>query len=268
MENKIITWAEIYDRILELNIPDNKFYGIPRGGQVIAGLTGNAVDIIEECDIIIDDVRDSGRTAEKYKKYGKEIKFLFDKQTEDLPWLVFPWEHSNGRDFQDDILRVIERFDDPAREGLKETPRRVAKMYEQLLIVKEPKITIFDANDYDQMIIDRGISYYTLCEHHLLPFFGKVAIGYIPDKKIIGLSKLARIVDYFSKRLNTQEYFTQNIANYLQDKLKPLGVGVIVTGRHLCKEMRGIKSRGKMITSAMLGIFLKEQKVKEEFLML
>jgi len=112
--------------------------------------------------------------------------------------------------------------------GQLDTPERIVKSWGELLTAEEPKITVFDSNGYDQMIVDKEIPYYTFCEHHFIPFFGTVKIGYIPDKKIIGLSKLARIVDYYSKRLNTQEYFTQNIANYLWEKLNPKGVGVVV----------------------------------------
>lgn len=152
--------------------------------------------------------------------------------------------------------------------GQKDTPKRVVKLFEDLLVSKEPEITVFDSKGYDEMIIDNGIKFYTFCEHHILPIYGTVKIGYIPDKKIIGLSKLTRIVDYFSKRLNTQEYFTQNIANYLNDKLKPKGVGVVVRGYHLCKMMRGVKNDGEMITSKLIGIFLEKQEVRQEFLSL
>jgi GTP cyclohydrolase I len=172
---------------------------------------------------------------------------------------------------QDLILKnhfydFIKVFDNPEREGLINTPERMVKAYRELLTPIEPKITVFDSNGYDQMIIEKNIEYYTFCEHHLLPFFGTVKIGYIPAKKIIGLSKLPRIVEYFSHRLNTQEYFTQNIANYLQEKLEPLGIGVLVTGSHLCQKMRGVKKHGDMVTSALKGIFLTQQSVKEEFL--
>ncbi len=149
-----------------------------------------------------------------------------------------------------------------------ETPKRMVKMYEELLTAKEPTITIFDSNNYDQMIVDKGIKFYTFCEHHVLPFFGEVTVGYIPDKKIIGLSKIARIVDFFSKRLNTQEYFTQNIADYITKKLNPLGVGVKVQALHLCKAMRGIKADGKMITSSLKGVFLTKPEARKEFLLL
>lgn len=174
-------------------------------------------------------------------------------------------KHTTTQDLERAVATIITHFDDLNREGLQNTPKRVARMFCEILTAKEPKITVFASQGYDQMISDKGIKYYTLCEHHLMPFFGEVKIAYIPDKHIIGLSKLARIVEYFSKRLNTQEYFTNNIANYLEDKLKPRGLGVLVTGRHLCKEMRGIKKEGVMTTIALRGLFL-EQKVKEEFL--
>lgn len=160
----------------------------------------------------------------------------------------------------------IELFGDGS-DGQKQTPQRMVKAWEELLTAKEPAITVFDSNGYDQMIVESGIKYYTFCEHHFLPFFGTVKVGYIPDKKIIGLSKLARIVNYFSKRLNTQEYFTKNIADYLQNKLNPKGVGVIVEGTHLCQVMRGAKSEGRMITSELLGVF-RQLEVREEFLKL
>lgn len=157
-------------------------------------------------------------------------------------------------------------YDISKQNSLTETPARVIKMYNELLIVEEPKITVFESEEYNQMIIDKGIPFYSLCEHHMIPFFGNVKIGYIPNGKIIGLSKLARIVNYFSHRLNTQEYMAQNIANYINEKLNPKGVGVVIKARHLCREMRGAKSRGKMITSALLGIMLDDVKTRQEFL--
>tara|TARA_R100001443_G_scaffold65256_1_gene74569 strand:- start:311 stop:841 length:531 start_codon:yes stop_codon:yes gene_type:complete len=155
--------------------------------------------------------------------------------------------------------------ENPEREGIKDTPKRVAKAWKELLTPLEFNSTVFDANGYDQMIIEKGIKFYTFCEHHMIPFFGAVDIGYIPDKKIIGISKLPRSVEYFSKMLNTQEYFTNNIANYLESKLKPKGLGVVVRGRHLCQEMRGVKKQGEMMTSALKGIMLENGVARKEF---
>lgn len=167
---------------------------------------------------------------------------------------------------ENSIKNILSVFDDPKREGLVDTPKRVRKSLIELLTAEEPKITVFDSNGYDQMIVDKNIQYYTFCEHHILPFFGLIKIGYIPDKKIIGLSKLSRIAEYYSKRLNTQEYLTQNILNYLVEKLNPKGAGVIITGRHMCKEMRGVKKSGEMITSALHGVLLNNPQAKSEFL--
>ena len=156
--------------------------------------------------------------------------------------------------------------EDVSRKGLIDTPKRVAKAWSELLTSPEFTATTFDAKGYDQMIVERDVKYYTFCEHHLLPFFGTVSIGYIPSAKIIGLSKLPRTIDHYSKRLNTQEYFTNNIAYFLNDILKPKGLGVVVKGRHLCQEMRGIKTRGEMITSSLKGNFQNDLNVKKEFL--
>ena len=156
--------------------------------------------------------------------------------------------------------------EDINREGLEGTPERVAKAWLELLSPKEFNPTIFEANGYDQMILEKDISFYTFCEHHMIPFFGTVTIGYIPSDHIIGISKLPRTVEYYSKRLNTQEYFTENIANYLFDKLKPRGLGVIVKGRHLCQEMRGVKKKGEMVTSSLKGVLITDNIARKEFL--
>ena len=156
--------------------------------------------------------------------------------------------------------------EDTGREGIKDTPKRVANAWNELLTPPEFNPTVFNANGYDQMIIEKGITFYTFCEHHMLPFFGEAFIGYIPDDKIIGISKLARCVEYFSKMLNTQEYMTNNVGMYLKDKLNPRGIAVVLKGRHLCQEMRGIKKQGVMVTSYMDGFFKEDVKAREEFL--
>lgn len=173
--------------------------------------------------------------------------------------------NSTAQDLESAISVILSNYDDINREGLKDSPKRIIKAYNELLKSELPKISIFESEGYDQMILDKNIDYYTFCEHHFLPFFGNVTIAYLPDGKIIGLSKLSRIVEHFSKRLNTQEYFTENIANYLYDILKPKGVAVYVTGRHLCKEMRGIKKKGIMATYSYKGEF-QFDKYKNDFL--
>lgn len=262
-------WAEVYTRLNVLIKPGKKYWGIPRGGQYVAGATGQAVTDIGDADYIIDDIYDSGATAKKYDHYNKPFVFLVDKRKADdaeMGWVRFPWEQESVQDFEDDIRRIIQRIDsDPNREGLRDTPGRVAKALTELTTPEPFTPTTFDANGYDQMIVESRIPFYSLCEHHMLPFFGDAYIGYIPDKKIIGVSKLIRSVSFYSHGLHTQEYMTGNIANYLEEVLRPIGIGVILTARHLCQEMRGVKSRGEMSTSALLGKF-RNPEVREEFL--
>ncbi len=163
--------------------------------------------------------------------------------------------------------------ENPDREGLKETPERVANMYEEILggyfqDVKE-HIKLFTAS-YDEMIIVKDIPFFSLCEHHMLPFFGKVHIAYIPNEnKVTGLSKLARIVDVYAKRLQLQERLTEQIADAIVENLNPKGVLVIVEAEHLCMVMRGVKKKGsKTITSALRGIFKKNYATRMEALSL
>jgi GTP cyclohydrolase I len=154
--------------------------------------------------------------------------------------------------------------EDPAREGLERTPYRVAKMYEEILAgyhidpVALVNDALFDV-EYDEMIIVKDIEFFSLCEHHMLPFYGRAHVAYIPSDKIIGLSKIPRIVDMFSRRLQVQERMTRQIAELLDEILHPLGVAVIVEGAHMCSMMRGVKKEHpRMVTSTMLGSFKKK----------
>jgi GTP cyclohydrolase I len=163
--------------------------------------------------------------------------------------------------------------EDTDREGLKETPRRIAKSYKTLFggYDKNPEelITQFDGENYDEMIICKDIDFYSTCEHHMLPFFGKAHIGYIPDKKIIGLSKLPRILEMYARRLQNQERLTMQIAQCLDKLLKPKGVAVVINGQHLCMMARGVeKQNASMITSSCIGLFKKDSKTRTEFLRL
>lgn len=162
--------------------------------------------------------------------------------------------------------------EDPDREGLVRTPDRVARMYDELLagyhvdpvtLVNE---ALFDV-EYDEMIVVKDIEFFSLCEHHMLPFYGRAHVAYVPSDKVIGLSKIPRIVEMFARRLQVQERMTQEIAALLDQVLEPQGVGVVVEGAHMCSMMRGVKKENaRMVTSAMLGNFKENPKTRNEFM--
>ena len=164
--------------------------------------------------------------------------------------------------------------EDPDREGLERTPQRIAKLYGEILaghdqdpegIINGAVFTI----DYDEMVVVRDIEFYSMCEHHMLPFFGRVHVAYVPSGKVVGLSKIPRIVDMFARRLQVQERMTQQIAELLQERLGAQGVGVVAEGRHMCMAMRGVgKQSADMVTSAMLGCFREDGRTRSEFLSL
>jgi GTP cyclohydrolase IA len=162
--------------------------------------------------------------------------------------------------------------EDPAREGLLNTPTRVAKMYAELTAGYhvDPVALINDAVftvDYDEMVLVRDIDFYSLCEHHMLPFMGKVHVAYIPDGQVIGLSKIPRIVEMFARRLQVQERMTVQIADFLNQTLRPAGVAVVAEGVHMCAAMRGVKkANARMVTSSMRGVFRSDSKTRAEFM--
>jgi len=168
------------------------------------------------------------------------------------------------------ILRAV--GEDPARDGLRRTPLRVAKSLRFLTdgyrmdAAAVLRAAVFES-DTDEMVVVKDIECYSLCEHHLLPFFGRAHVAYLPSGKIVGLSKLARVVDVFARRLQVQERLTTQIANAIQDALHPLGVGVLIEAQHLCMMMRGVtKQNSSTVTSCMLGRFRSDPKTRHEFL--
>jgi GTP cyclohydrolase I len=168
------------------------------------------------------------------------------------------------------ILRAV--GEDPARQGLVKTPERVARMYDELLIgyTQDPAAVLngalFDV-EYDEMVTVCDIEFYSTCEHHLLPFVGRVHVAYLPDKKVVGLSKIPRIVDVFARRLQVQERMTRQIADFLQDLISPKGVAVIADALHMCMMVRGVKkTNARVRTSAFTGAFKDDMKTRDEFL--
>ncbi len=170
-----------------------------------------------------------------------------------------------------DILAAV--GEDPQREGLKDTPSRVARMYVELLagMHQDPKkhLTSVFAEKYDEIVLLRDISFYSICEHHLMPFIGAAHVAYLPSGAVIGVSKLARVVDCFARRLHVQERLTDQIADFLMDSLKPKGVAVVLEASHSCMTIRGIKKPGSvMVTSSLRGIFKKDPKSRIEVMSL
>jgi len=177
--------------------------------------------------------------------------------------------------FQDEVRRILEALgEDPAREGLVKTPERVEKSLRWL--TRGYGLSVMDAvgdalfeEEHSSMILVRDIELYSLCEHHMLPFFGRAHVAYVPNGRIVGLSKLPRIVDIFARRLQVQERLTDQIADAIMDVLEPHGVGVLIEATHLCMAMRGVeKQNSRTVTSGVRGIFRSDIRTREEFLRL
>ena len=178
-------------------------------------------------------------------------------------------------DLEGQVRALLQALDpEPEREGLARTPERVAHALTFLTrgYDEDPRRVINGAlftEDYSEMIVLKDIDFYSLCEHHILPFFGKAHVAYLPDRHIVGLSKLARLVEVFARRLQVQERMTSQIANTIAEQLTPLGVGVVLEAEHLCMRMRGVeKQNSTVVTSAMLGVFRKNAQTREEFVTL
>lgn len=183
-------------------------------------------------------------------------------------------EHDSQKEAIEAAIESVLRNvgEDPEREGLLKTPHRVAKMYDEILAGynTDPLAVVngalFDV-EYDEMIVVKDIEFFSMCEHHMLPFYGRAHVAYIPGEKIIGLSKIPRIVEMFARRLQVQERMTRQIAELIDEVLKPLGVAVVVEGSHLCSMMRGVKKEHpRMITSTMLGSFKENSMTRSEFM--
>lgn len=276
-----------YNASCKLPVESKKVYAIPRGGVLAAYAIANfsALEFVplEEADYIIDDIYDTGATMDQHltrAKVGAKPILLVDKREQFKDqWVVFPWEQDpitlTTEGIEENIKRILQFVgEDPSRGGLIETPARVSKAWREWTrgYTQDPKdiLKMFDdgAENYDEMIVSKNISFVSHCEHHLAPFMGTVTVGYVPKDRIVGLSKINRLVDCFARRLQVQERMTTQIADAIEEHLKPLGVGVIVQARHLCIESRGINQPGSITTTSALKGALRDPHARREFLSL
>ena len=277
-----ISWKEIHGKLLSIDFPGKKVYGIPKGGMIAAGFCKYAtvVDNPEDAIVIIDDIMESGTTMRKYQdKYPeKEFYSLFQKSIYGHnAWLVFPWEADHPAEgdasISDSVLRVIQYLgEDTSREGLVDTPNRVVKSWSTIFggYEKDPKdvLTTFAADGYDELVLLKDIEFHSTCEHHMLPFSGKAHVAYIPGDKIVGISKLARLVDIYARRLQIQERICTQVTQAMMEHLNPKGAACILEAQHLCMVCRGVqKQNSVMVTSSLTGN-LKNNSAKQELMQL
>ncbi len=241
-------------------------------------VTLTEVPVKAMADVFIDDLIDSGKTRQTYLINNPNAPFLALVNKEELypgEWLVFPWEETEEKSIEDAFVRLLQYIgEDPNRGGLKETPDRMAKAWKFWTsgYGKEPASVIKQFEDggqnYDEMIHVKGVPFYSHCEHHLAQFFGTVTFAYIPskDNRIVGLSKIDRLIDIFARRLQVQERLTTQIVDSFCEVMRPLGAGVCVRARHLCIESRGVQHAGQVATtSAFRGVLLTKPEARAEF---
>jgi GTP cyclohydrolase IA len=288
-----MTWSDIHVLVGELleeirqedygRLP--RIYGIPTGGSIIASLLCTLgvlpqVDDPEGADVIIDDICDSGETLAPYLRMKDTDVWVLVNKSSLMPikcirrakptdFIEFPWAHKEevGEKIVTRMLQYI--GEDCGRPGLKETPDRVVRAWKELFVGynQDPKnlCKTFDY-DADEIVVVKNITFASMCEHHMLPFLGTATVGYLPHKKVIGLSKIPRLVEIYARRLQIQEKMTNQIALALMDIVEPLGVGVRIKANHLCAQIRGVGKNVEMVTAAMYGLFRKDEKIKNEFL--
>ena len=277
--------SEIAEQIrLDIGKTPIHIYGVPRGGIPVAymvsrvltemSIQNEVVYSVKFADAIVDDIIDTGKTK---ARYPANIPFyaLMDREGVETAWFVFPWECDEMADTSafDIVTRFLQRIgEDPKRNGLLETPARVVKSWEELYkgykIVPAELFKTFE-EPCDEMVILRNIEFYSMCEHHCLPFFGKVHIAYIPNGKVVGVSKLARLVECYSRRLQIQERLTQQIVTAIEKHLSPTGVACFIEAQHLCMMSRGVEKQNSiMVTSAIRGVFKDKDAARLEFLLL
>ncbi len=282
MQKTYLDWSEIFEKLHALPInKEDIVFGIPKNGMLLAGFLPHIIGCrvthkASEATVIFDDLIDSGRTKQKYRDLFPDKDFVaaYDKQKEKgLGWIVFPWENEKA-DKEEVVLRLLEQIgEDPTREGLLETPKRVVEMHKEVFggYSQNPEdiLKVFKDGACDEMVLLKDIEFYSYCEHHMVPFMGKAHIAYLPNGKVIGVSKLARLLDIFARRLQIQERIGQQVVEALMKYLEPLGAACIIEAQHLCMKSRGVKKQSSvMVTSAMRGVFREDAAARAELMSL
>ena len=292
--NKVfLTWRDVNERAELLSKKIWNWYGhshipifpVPRGGvfpaMLIHCLNSIAefpiVETPEEALAIVDDIVDSGATRKRFEKYDRPFFSLVDKSdpketVEKNSWVVFPWEVFQKEDQgpTENITRLLQFIgEDVTREGLQETPQRVLRSYKELFAGYKQKpedvLKVFEDDTCDEMVVVKNIEFFSTCEHHMLPFFGRANIAYIPNGRVIGVSKLPRILEVYARRLQIQERLTEQITTALDDHLKPKGSACVLEATHFCMTARGVqKQHSKMVTCSLTGVF-RNQGPRQEF---
>ncbi len=296
-EHRHVTWPEVQaaadccaDRWNRTGIA--AVHGVPRGGLVPAALVATRlnVPVVEhvtdrDVTLVVDDLVDSGTTADRYD--DGPFDALFRKSHSPQPprststavtldgWLVFPWERTSDEHVgpTDAVRRLLQHIgEDPERDGLFDTPKRVVKALAEMtagysLDPADVLGTTFDVGS-DELVLVTGVQFTSLCEHHLLPFVGTASVGYLPGERVVGLSKLARLVDLYAHRLQVQERLTSQIADAIMTHLDAQAAGVVIRAHHSCMSCRGVRKHSDMVTSSMLGKLRDEPSLRAEFLSL
>lgn len=272
MASKSITWQDVYARLADA--PPGRLYGVPRGGAIVAGLTGRAVDAIEQADWVVDDVADSGRTIEALADgTGKPIWTLFNRERDGVgdSQLVFPWEDTAASRL--DRLERLGRellqtlgYDHSSRD-LRDTPTRWARWWIEFLDHDAGRTDVtFELLTDGQLVIVGDLLLWSVCEHHLLPFQVTVSVGYVPAGRVLGLSKVARIARRAAHKLQLQERLVQEITTLVGAAAGTDDVVALGRGRHQCMEARGVRTSALTSSLSATGAFRRRPSLRREFL--
>lgn len=295
-----VPWKEFYKLAEELakQIDAKQYgsiYGVPRGGVPLAVYLSSFLNLplVESPSplrntLVVDDLIDSGKTRSQFCENDFAVlhfknseahipettnTFCADDSVPPGTWIHYPWETGEEQNGPTDaVTRLIQYIgEDPNREGLQDTPARVVKAYDEMFAGyqqnPEDLLTTFENDGYDQMVLVRDVEVYSMCEHHMLPFFGKAHIAYIPDGRVIGVSKLARLVDLYARRLQIQERICEQVTTAIMEHLQAQGAACVIEAQHMCMLCRGVeKQHSIMTTSSLKGHLFENASARAEFM--